>query len=139
MNKLIAGLLAALWLIPAVSTARGPEALTDLNQALEQAKKEKKMLFIQYGREACGNCQALRGYIRDGSLRLSKTAFVYVDLTCDDRQVNQQFRQKFKVQGNTLPFVVVASPEGEQLAARTGYGSPEEYEKLIRSAKKDKK
>ncbi len=139
MNRLMAGLIAALWLVPTVSFAKGPEALTDLNQALEQAKKEKKLLFIQFGREACENCQALRGYIRDGSLRLFKTAFVYVDLNCDDRKVNQQFREKFKVKGTMLPFVVVASPDGEQLAARTGYGSPDDYEKLIRSAKKDKK
>ncbi len=139
MNRLMTGLLVALWLVPAVSFAKGPEALTDLNQALEQAKKEKKMLFIQYGREACGNCQALRGYIQSGELRLSKIAFVYVDLNCDDRKIRQQFGQKFKVKGTTLPFVVVASPDGEQLAARSGYGSPDDYEKLIKTAKKSKK
>ncbi len=139
MNKLAAILLAALCIIPAVSSAKGPEALTNLDQALEQAKKEKKLVFIQFGREACGNCQALRGYIRDGSLRLSQTAFVYVDLNCDDRKVSQQFHQKFKVQGHTLPFVVVTSPDGQQLATRSGYGSPEEYEKLIRSAKSSNK
>jgi len=43
---------------------------------------------------------------------------------------------RFKVDGNTLPFVVIADSEGKQLACRSGYGSPEEFKKLIKEAKK---
>ena len=44
--------------------------------------------------------------------------------------------EKFKIEGSSLPFVVVAAPDGTQLAARTGYGSAKEFEDLIRDAQK---
>jgi thioredoxin-related protein len=116
--------------------AAGPEKVTDINAALEKAKTENKLLFLQYGREACGNCQALKGYIKDRDLRLSESKFVYADVNCDDPATSKIFREKFKVTGSTLPFVVVAAPDGSQLAARTGYGSVKEYEDLLRDAQK---
>lgn len=112
------------------------DALTDLDAALEKAKTEKKMLFVQYGRENCGNCQTLKGYIRTHALRLPESQFVYADLNCDDKAVSKAFSSKFKVEGNTLPFVVIAGPDGKQLASMTGYGSAAEYQNLIKQAKK---
>jgi len=54
----------------------------------------------------------------------------------DDASTMRVFRYKFKVIGSTLPFVVVAAPDGTQLGARSGYGSAAEFEKLIREASK---
>jgi thioredoxin-like negative regulator of GroEL len=128
---LLAG--ALLWSAPQ-GFAKGPEAVTDLDQALEQAKTGKKMLFIQYGREKCGNCQALKGYIAKNAVRLDKDKFIYVDLNCDDQAASAAFGKRFKVSGNTLPFVVIADAEGKQLAGRTGFGQPAEYKKFISQA-----
>ncbi|MCX7006776.1 MAG: thioredoxin family protein, partial [Kiritimatiellaeota bacterium] len=110
------------------------EAVTDLDKALEQAKTEKKLLFIQYGREKCGNCQALRGYVAKNEVKLPKDKYVYVDLNCDDRATSAAFGKNFKVEGNTLPFVVIADAEGKQLAGRSGFGSPAEYKKFLSQA-----
>ncbi|RBP36111.1 thioredoxin-like protein [Roseimicrobium gellanilyticum] len=135
-------LLAALFTVCALlGTSQGADRdkLTDINAGLAQAKTENKLLFVQYGREACGNCQALKGYIKDRSLRLSESKYVYVDANCDDSSTSQAFRSKFKVEGKTLPFVVVAAPDGTQLAARTGYGSVKEYEDLLKEAQKASK
>jgi thioredoxin-related protein len=120
----------------AAAFAGGPDAVTDVNAALEKAKTENKMLFLQYGRENCGNCQVLKGYIKGNDVRLSNSKFVYADVNCDDSATSQAFRAKFKVEGTTLPFVVVASPDGTQLASRTGYGTARDYENLIRDAQK---
>ena len=114
----------------------GPAKVTDINQALTKSKEEGKMLFLQFGREACGNCQALKGYIKAGSVQLSGSKFVYADVNCDDSATSKAFYSKFKVKGTTLPFVVIASPDGTQLASRTGYGSPQEYAALIKEAGK---
>lgn len=114
----------------------GPEKVTDINAALIKAKAENKMLFLQYGREACGNCQALKGYIKGHDVRLSESKFVYADVNCDDSATSQVFKEKFKVSGNTLPFVVIAAPDGTQLASRTGYGTARDYEDLLREAQK---
>jgi thioredoxin-related protein len=123
-------------LVAGYAHAKSPQAMTDLNEALANAKADSKLLFIQYGREACGNCQALKSYIAGGSVRLAKDRFIYVDLNCDDPDTRKAFAENFKVQGNMLPFVVIADPEGKQLVSRSGYGNPEDFEKMIREAKK---
>ncbi len=114
----------------------GPAKITDINVALTTAKAENKLLFLQYGREACGNCQALRALVSTHKLQLSPSKFVYADVNCDDSGTSKIFREKFKVSGNTLPFVVVVAPDGTQLAARTGYGDAPEFTKLIHDAQK---
>ena len=116
--------------------AAGPAKVTDINEALAKAKSENKMVFLQYGREACGNCQALKAMIKAGKVHLSTSKFVYADVNCDDPATSAAFRGKFKVTGSTLPFVVVAGPDGTQLAARTGYGTDAEFNKLIQDAGK---
>jgi thioredoxin-related protein len=115
--------------------AGGPTPVTDLNAALEKAKAENKLLFVQMGREACGNCQALREMIKKGDVRLSESKIVYADINCDDAATNKMFREKFKVEGSTLPIVAIAAPDGSQLAAHGGYGDAKTFEGLLRDAK----
>lgn len=123
-------------LLATAALAGGPDKITDLKSALETAQGSGKMLFVQYGREACGNCQALKGMIEKRQVRLSESKYVYADVNCDDSAASALFREKFKVSGSTLPFVVVAAPDGTQLAARSGYGTADQYEDLLRDASK---
>lgn len=127
-------LLLALVCLSLPAFAGGPAPITDFNAALEKAKTDNKLLFMQEGREACGNCQALRAMIKKGDVRLSPSKFVYADVNCDDPKTDQLFGAKFKVSGNTLPFVVIAAPDGTQLASHGGYGSEKEFEALIKKA-----
>jgi thioredoxin-related protein len=128
-------LLPAAALIATAAFAAAPK-VTDVNEALSTAQTENKMVFMQYGREACGNCQALKAMIKGGKVRLSPSKFVYADVNCDDPETSKAFSSKFKVSGSTLPFVVIAAPDGRQLAARSGYCSPQDFEKLIKDAEK---
>jgi thioredoxin-related protein len=128
-------LLSAVALI-ATSAFASTQKITDVNEALSKGQADKKMVFIQYGREACGNCQALKAMIKAGKVRLSPSKFVYADVNCDDAATSRAFNSKFKVSGSTLPFVVIAGPDGQQLAARSGYGSAQDFEKLIKDAEK---
>lgn len=129
----VAGMLAA---VAGGILAKGPAAETDLETALAKAEAGKKLLFVQYGREACGNCKALKEMIRTGQVRLPESDFAYADLNCDDSAARQAFGARFKVEGNMLPFVVIADPAGKQLAARAGYGSNAEYGALIKEARR---
>lgn len=134
MNKLS---LAAFSLLATLNAmAGGPAKVTDINAAMAKAKAENKLLFLEFGREACQNCQALRAMIDKKEVSLPDTKFVYADVNCDDPATKQAFRSKFKVIGTTLPFVVVASPEGRQLATHSGAGTAQEYQKLLSSAEK---
>ena len=60
--------------------------------------------------------------------------FVYVDLNCDDQAAMTEFGRHFKVDGQALPFVVIANFEGKQVVARCGYGTPTDYQRLILEA-----
>lgn len=131
--------LATVFALTAFAFAATKDTVTDVNEALQKAKSENKMLFLQYGREACSNCQALRAMVKSGAVQLPKTKFVYADVNCDDAATSKAFRAKFKVSGSTLPFVVVASADGTQLAGRTGYGSAKDFQKLIQEAQKAQK
>lgn len=133
MNKL---LISFALLVVSSAIAGGPDKITNLQSALETAQSQNKMLFVQYGREACGNCQALKGMIEKRQVRLSESKFVYADVNCDDAATSKLFREKFKVEGSTLPFVVVAAADGTQLAARTGYGTSKDFDDLLRDAQK---
>ena len=128
---------AALLAVALAHTCRA-EAPTfaDLDKSMAAASKQGKLLFVQYGRTACGNCQALRGYVSSGKLDLPTNQFVYADVNCDDRKTIQSFGKHFKVEGNMLPFVVIADSNGRQLAARVGFGQPGDFEELIKEAMK---
>lgn len=108
--------------------------VTELSVALEKARAEDKILFLLAGRENCPNCRTLRTFIEEGEVKLPSEKFVYADLNCDEPNQYREFSQRFSVEGRVLPFVIVADSVGRQFAARSGYGGPEEFTKLIDDA-----
>jgi hypothetical protein len=130
-------LLASLALLVATAAFAGtPAKITSLKTALKTARTQGKFLFVQMGREACGNCQELKGMISQNKVPLSDARYVYADVDCDDLSTNDLFSRHFKVEGDTLPFVVIAAPDGTQLAARSGAGTAKDYNRLISDAEK---
>ncbi|MFA5094106.1 MAG: thioredoxin family protein [Candidatus Omnitrophota bacterium] len=107
----------------------------DLDQSIAAAKRANKKLFIMFGRQACGNCQHLKKMIRDGSVKISNSEFIVVDMNCDDKVQSQAFYKRYTVNGNYLPFVVIARPDGTQITSRAGYGEASDYNNLIKGAK----
>lgn len=112
------------------------DRLTSLSEALDVAARENKMLFVMFGRENCGNCRTLKSLLDKKTVRLSKSSFVVADLNCDDPETSRLFREKFQVEGSTLPFVVIAKPTGEQVASRSGFGNAADFNELIRKARR---
>lgn len=94
------------------------------------------MLLVVYGRPNCGNCRALHQLIDDKKLKFDDDLFVFANVLCDDPAQSKVFRSSYKVDGKTLPFVVVAAPDGSILASRTGYGSEQEFDDLLKEARK---
>lgn len=106
----------------------------DLAKGLRLASNGKKFLFVKFGRPNCGNCQALGKLMESEQVHLPAERFVVADVNCDDTRQNQLFYKKFKIEGNTLPFVVIADSGGHQLAAHSGYGAADEFNDFIRNA-----
>jgi thioredoxin-related protein len=132
-------LSSCLVLLATATVFAAKPVVTDINAALEKAKTEHKMLFLQFGRENCENCQALKAMINSKKVSLPESKFVYADVNCDDKATKKVFASKFSVSGNTLPFVVVASPEGKQLAGHGGFMSESDFNKMIATANKKAK
>ena len=72
-------------------------------------------------------------------MSLPESKFVYADVNCDDKATMKVFTSKFSVKGNELPFVVVASAEGKQLAGHGGFMSESDFNKMIATANKKAK
>ena len=134
MKSLLASVAAFLF-ISLCAAAAGPEKITDINAALTKAKTENKLLFLEFGREDCENCQALRAMLAKKDVKLPAAQFLYADVNCDDPATMKVFRRNFKVIGSTLPFVVVVSSDGHQLAAKTGPATAKDYSDLIEKAR----
>ena len=141
MPKYLAVLLA---LFAFVTTGHSAERkmLTELAPAIEAASKSDKLIFIKYGREACGNCQSLKGLINDRKVKLFDSEFVLVDLDCDQPEISRAFNKKYRAtigDARTLPFVVIAKPDGTPVAGIGGYKDAAAYNKFIMDAKKQAK
>lgn len=110
----------------------------DLAKAMETAKAQGKFLFVQYGRTNCTNCQKVWNMLGDGRVKLPAD-MLYADVSCDDDETRMTFESYFSVtdDGYLYPYIVIMGPDGEQLAFKSGLGTPEFYNAMIRQAKAD--
>jgi hypothetical protein len=115
-----------------------PKGEHDLKKAMDQAKATGKFLLIQYGRENCTNCQKVWNMLGDGRVKIPED-YLYADVSVDDPETRMIFEATFSVtdDGRYYPFLVVMGPDGSQMAFRSGLGTPEEYNTMIRKARED--
>lgn len=142
MIKHLIASLVILLAITTTSVAAERKMLTDLPTAIETATKGDKLIFITYGREACGNCRSLKKLINERKVKLFDSEFVLVDLDCDDKAVSRQFYDKYRAllkDAKTLPFVVVAKADGTPISGISSYKDANAYNKFIADAKKQAK
>lgn len=110
----------------------------DLQRAMNNAMAEKKFLLIQYGRDNCTNCQKVWNMLGDGRVTIPQD-YLYADVSVDDPETRTLFEATFSVtdDGRYYPFLVIMGPDGSQLAFRSGLGTPEEYNTMLKQARED--
>ena len=130
--------LIAVWVIFTVAdaSAKNLVPITDLNQALATARTEQKLLFVKYGSRSCRYCRSLDHWMKSQEIKINEAVFIYADINSDHSMRNQLFHERFKVDGSNLPYVIIASPEGKQIAARSGSGSKRNYRNFISDAER---
>jgi thioredoxin-related protein len=137
---LLAACCLGLASLPAQSKSNGP--VTTVDAAIEAAKEKQKLIFISYGREACGNCRNLKKLISERKVRLPDFEWVQADIDCDDpamrKGFNERYRSAFK-DARTLPFVVIAKPDGTLVASASGYMDEKAWAKFVRDARYEAK
>jgi|GEM_PF-5315213 len=119
---------------PAVPVAPAVEA-SALDAAIQQAKGEKKLLFVKYGWEKCGNCRNLDTLIKTDKVKLPEDEFVIVNVHPREGQDRVKFTKYYGISSGVYPRVVICNSENEKLVNRFGYGQAKDYVTLVDQAK----
>ena len=118
----------------AESTA--PVAGDQLDQAITRARAERKMLFVTYGWDKCGNCRNLDKLISSGQVKIDEKEFVVTNVHPRIGNDRNKFARYYGIQSGIYPRIVIAGPTNNKLASRTGYGFAKDYNALIDQARK---
>lgn len=105
--------------------------MTDFAKAQEQAKAEKKLVFMDFtGSDWCPPCKNLHKtvLVAPEFMAFAKDNLVLVELdfpskkpqSAELKAANQKLAQRFKVEG--YPTVIVLDAEGKELFREVGYG-----------------
>ena len=128
MKRIGIGLLTCCALLQAV--ADESQWLTDLSKAQAQAKKENKLVLMDFnGSDWCPPCKALRKNVLNSTefVDYAKKNLVLVDVDfprhttqpADLKNANQALSKKFGITG--FPTVIVLDGEGKELKKTVGY------------------
>lgn len=103
---------------------------TDWASALEQAAREGKLVFVEFGREACSQCRALVQSVvpRPEIAALLQQGFVALASDCDDPEAEVEALAMQVPDASTLPFVIFADARGRYLDGSSGAVSPRAFE-----------
>lgn len=142
MKKTLIAVVSAL----ALYTASAGEWLTDLPKAQAQAKKENKLVLLDFtGSDWCGWCIKLKGEVFD--LKEFKDyadkhlVLVEVDfprkkaLSTEQKQANNALQEKYGIEG--YPTIIVLNGDGQKVG-KLGYmkGGPKAFIAELEKLKK---
>ncbi|MBI1380595.1 MAG: DUF255 domain-containing protein [Planctomycetaceae bacterium] len=99
---------------------------THFRDAMARAKREKRLLFIEFGRLACGQCRALVQSVvpRADIAPLLQQHFVALASDCDDPEAEVEELAMKLEDAMMLPFVLFADANGQFLEGSSGAVSP---------------
>jgi len=134
MNKIAIGLLAGWAFLQAGATEL--EWQTDLAKAQAQAKKENKLVMLDFtGSDWCGWCKKLDAEVFSKSdfSEYAKKNLVLVEvdfprfkkLSADQQKANNALQEKYKIEG--YPTIIVLDGEGEQVGQLGYMSSPKPF------------
>jgi protein disulfide-isomerase len=146
MKKLLLPILAGL--MACAFSARAELAWgTDLDAALAQAKKEKKLVVMDFtGSDWCGWCIKLQKEVfnTDDFAKYAKDNLVLVEVDFPSKKkqsdelkkANKKLQDKYGADG--FPTIVVLNSEGKQVWKQVGYmaGGPKAWTAKLDEAKK---
>src|SRR5882672_11063026 len=143
MKKLAIGFMACCALLQA-----GAEELnwqTDLAKAQAQAKKENKLVMLDFtGSDWCGWCiklnkdvfstQEFADYAKKNLVLVEVDFPRHKELAADQKKANQALQEKYKIEG--YPTIIVLNPEGKKLGDLGYMNSPKPFIKKLDDLKK---
>ncbi|MEQ1632626.1 MAG: thioredoxin family protein [Planctomycetota bacterium] len=110
---------------------------TTFAAAKEAAAKADKLIFVQYGRAACGNCRVLVTEVLTNSAikqRLGEVAIGYaVDCDQPDSDIRDMLLSKIP-DAKMLPFIAFLTPTGEWVNGASGFQEVAAMAGLVKEA-----
>lgn len=115
------------------SSSKGPW-MTNFDTAQEKAKKEGKLMLVDFNAEWCGPCKLYEEEVfPTAAFKEATQDMVLVDIDVD---VNVSLADKYGV--SSIPDVRILSPEGNVVGEVRGYGGSEPLLDEIRKVKRVK-
>jgi thiol:disulfide interchange protein len=105
---------------------------TNLDNALAQAKKEKKPLFVDIYATWCGPCRKMeQTTYTDEKVQSQLKKYVLVKIDADqDRETAKKFGTQY------LPTLLVLNHKGQVVTSQAGYMDPDAFLAFLADAKK---
>jgi protein disulfide-isomerase len=146
MNKMLVTILAVFALAQSIAAAEA-NWLTDLSKAQAEAKKERKLVLLDFtGSDWCPPCKQMHknvlstsefaDYAKDNLVLVMVDFPHFKQLPASQKTANEALRKKFGVQG--YPTTVVLDAEGKELSKTVGYQG-ESAKEFVANLKKLKK
>ena len=109
---------------------------TRWSRALAEARAEEKLVFVEFGREACGNCRTLVQAVvpHPEVAPLLQARFVALASDCDDPEDEVLALADHLPDATMLPFTLLADSSGRFLAGGEGGQSARTFQELLRRA-----
>lgn len=106
---------------------------TRWSEAQEHARGQNKLIFVEFGREQCGNCRALVGSAvpHPEVAALLNSHFVALASDCDDPEDEILALAEHMPDAMSLPFVILADAQGRFLAGSEGAQSASSLRDLL--------
>jgi hypothetical protein len=105
-------------------------------EALERARAEGRILFVEFGREQCGNCRTLVQSVLPHPEVAPLLALRCVALAsdCDDPEDEVLALAEHLPDATMLPFALFADADGRFLAGAEGAQTPKSFQALLARA-----
>jgi len=143
MKKILTGVFACWALLQA--GAAELQWNTDLAKAQAQAKKENKLVMLDFtGSDWCGWCiklnkdvfstQEFADYAKKNLVLVEVDFPRHKELAADQKKANQALQEKYKIEG--YPTIIVLNPEGKKLGDLGYMNSPKPFIKKLDDLKK---
>ena len=106
---------------------------TRWDEALADARREGKLLFVEFGRAACSQCRTLvQGVIPHPQIApLLQRGFVALASDCDDAEEQVERLAMQLEDAEMLPFVLFADAEGRFLEGTSGAVDPRSFQRRL--------
>ena len=143
MKKILTGVFACWALLQA--GAAELQWNTDLAKAQEQAKKENKLVMLDFtGSDWCGWCiklnkdvfstQEFADYAKKNLVLVEVDFPRHKELAANQKKANQALQEKYKIEG--YPTIIVLNPAGKKLGDLGYMNSPKPFIKKLDDLKK---